>query len=240
MSSLERGLVVMSTTISAIGDNTSMTVLTQTFAAALFDNDGTLIDSTESVRRSWGRWAIEYGVDPDRLTGFHGVPAAAIVAQVLPDRDHEVALARIVALEEADTEGILALPGAARALHAVAARGAVVTSATRSLGMARLEAAKLPIPEVVVSADDVTHGKPDPEPYVLAASRLGVAPEQCLVVEDAPSGIAAARAAGCAVLAVVTTTPEANLFADLVVQELSRVRFESAPDGLRVHMSGGD
>ncbi|MGB5937735.1 MAG: HAD hydrolase-like protein, partial [Ornithinimicrobium sp.] len=80
-----------------------MTVLTQTFAAALFDNDGTLIDSTEAVRRSWGSWAIEYGVDPHHLQGFHGVPAAAIVAQLLPDSDHEAALARIVALEEADT-----------------------------------------------------------------------------------------------------------------------------------------
>ncbi|MGB5935745.1 MAG: HAD-IA family hydrolase, partial [Ornithinimicrobium sp.] len=131
-------------------------------------------------------------------------------------------------------------PGAARALHAVAARGAVVTSATHALGMARLQAAQLPIPEVVVSADDVRHGKPDPEPYLLAASRLNVAPRQCLVVEDAPSGIASARAAGCAVLAVVTTTAEADLPADLVVPDLSSVQFELAAGGLRVHMSGSD
>lgn len=202
-----------------------MTLVNQTFAAVLFDNDGTLIDSTEVVRRSWGRWAIEQGIDPEQLGGFHGVPAAAIVAQVLPDGDHYAALARIVQLEEADTGGIVALPGAAQALRSVADRGAVVTSATRKLAELRLDAAGVPAPAVLVSADDVSTGKPDPEPYLLAAKRLGVPAQECLVVEDAPGGITAARAAGCAVLAVLSTSARDDLHADLVVPDLSHIRF---------------
>lgn len=217
-----------------------MTVLNRTFAAVLFDNDGTLVDSTAVVRRSWARWAAEYGVQEDRFGDFHGLPAAAIVATVLPHGDQEAALARIVALEEADTEGIVALPGAAQALKATAERGAVVTSATRALANVRLEAAGLVVPRVVISADDITRGKPDPEPYLLAAERLGVDPRDCLVVEDAPNGVTAGHAAGCAVLSVITTTARDALAADLVVPDLSHVQLVRTADGVRVDAAERD
>ncbi|MGB5953763.1 MAG: HAD-IA family hydrolase [Ornithinimicrobium sp.] len=230
----------MSSIVGDIGDNASMTVLNRTFAAVLFDNDGTLIDSTPVVRRAWGTWAKEHGVDPDRWQDFHGVPAADIVASLLPDGDQEAALARIVELEESDTEGIRTLPGAAQALSAVAGRGAVVTSATRNLAVARLEAAELPVPEVLISADDISAGKPDPEPYLLGAQRMGVRPQDCLVVEDAPSGVTAGHAAGCAVLSVVTTTAREDLSADHIVPDLSHVRFTLVDDGVVVSAAERD
>lgn len=207
----------------------------RTFAAVLFDNDGTLVDSTPAVERSWLAWAGEYDVDPASLQGHHGVPASGIIAAVAPHVDAEAALARITALEVADTRDVVALAGAVAAVEAIgAARCAVVTSATRELGMARLGAAGIPLPEVVVTFDDVEHGKPHPEPFLTAAERLGVDPRQCLVVEDAPSGLSAARAAGCSTLALTSTSPADALEADAVVTDLSHVRFVADDHGVRL------
>lgn len=206
------------------------------FAAILFDNDGTLIDSTPAVVRSWTTWAHEHGVDGRGLTAYHGVPAAAIIAQVAPHLDQGAALQRIIDLEEADTAGVQALPGAVAAVRAVVGRCAVVTSATRSLALIRLQAAGIPIPEVLVAADDITRGKPDPEPYLLAAARLGVDAADCLVVEDAPSGLTAARAARCSTLAVTTTVQPADLHADLIVQDLAAVAFTRTLAGITVSL----
>jgi sugar-phosphatase len=205
------------------------------FAAVLFDMDGTLIDSTPVVVRSWVTWALERGIDPERLEGHHGVPAAQIVRGLVPEHDVEAAIARINALEIADVDGITVLPGAAEAVGALPEdRRAIVTSCTSMLAAARIRAAGLLAPSVVVTADDVPRGKPDPAPYLLGARRLGVDPASCLVVEDAPSGLAAARAAGAATLAVTTTTPVGDLVADAVVGTLADVRFAVDGDGVRV------
>lgn len=205
------------------------------FAAVLFDLDGTLVDSTAAVVRSWIAWALERGIDPVRLQGYHGVPARAIVADLVEAGDVRAAAARIEELELADVHGIEVLPGAAEALAALpAGRSAVVTSCTRALAAVRIEAAGLTRPAVVVTADDVQHGKPHPDPYLLGADRLGVAPRRCLVVEDAPSGIAAARAAGMATLAVTTTTPREQLVADVVVPTLADVVFAAGEAGVQV------
>lgn len=210
-------------------------VLAETFDAVLFDMDGTLLDSAASVVRSWTRWAREYGVSAQALSSgsFHGVPARDIVATLLPGGDVEAAYARIVDLEVVDTEGVVPLPGATQALEAAGDRAAIVTSCSDDLAAARIAAAGLPAPAVVVTADDVTRGKPDPEPFLLAASRLGVAPDRCLVVEDAPAGLAAGAAAGCARLAVTTTHRRDELEADLVVSTLAEVRFASG-SGIRL------
>lgn len=202
-----------------------MTALHTGLSAVLFDLDGTLIDSTPVVVRSWLRWAEAEAVDPARLQGFHGVPAAQIVAALLPQDRVADACARIHAIELDDVEGVRTLPGAADALAVLAPRAAVVTSCTRALADVRVAAAGLRCPEVVVTADDVTRGKPDPEPYLLGAARLGVDPARCLVVEDAPSGLAAARAAGCVTLAVATTHSRGELEADHVVADLSEVEW---------------
>ena len=205
------------------------------FDAVLFDMDGTLIDSTPSVERSWVTWALEHGVDPNVLHGNHGVPAAQIVAKVLPAERVAAAVARITELEVADVTGIVVLPGAAEALRALpAGRCAIVTSCTRPLAQARIAASGLSAPGVVVTADDVVSGKPDPEPYRLGAQRLGFDPARCLVVEDAPSGLLAGRLAGAATLAVTTTTPASGLKADAVVTNLADVRFWVTDHGVRV------
>lgn len=201
-------------------------VLSETFDAVMFDMDGTLLDSAASVVRSWTRWAGEHGVPLSALTAgsFHGVPARDIVSAVLPaGADVDAAYARIVELEVQDAQECLALPGAVAALRAVDGRGAIVTSCSAPLAAARLAAAGLPVPEVVVTADDVTRGKPHPEPFVRAARLLGADPARCLVVEDAPAGLTAAAAAGCATIAVTTTHPGEELDADLVVGSLADV-----------------
>jgi mannitol-1-/sugar-/sorbitol-6-phosphatase len=207
----------------------------RTFDAVLFDLDGTLIDSAAAVRRSWLTWADEHGLDPTRLQGYHGVQARQIVQDLVPQHEVGAASARIDELELLDVQGIVPLPGAAEALAALpVGRSAVVTSCTARLAAVRLGAAALAVPQVLVTADDVTAGKPDPEPFRLGAERLGVDPARCLVVEDAPSGLAAGRAAGSTTLAVRTTTPADQLEADAVVGSLADVVLRVGPDGVRV------
>ena len=209
----------------------------RTFGGVIFDMDGTLVDSTPAVLRSWITWAEELGIDPLRLEGNHGVPAADIAAQFVAPADLDRSLQRITELEINDVADIVVLPGAAEALEALAdAPNAIATSCTRPLADARIGAADLRAPDVVVTVDDVERGKPDPEPFLLAAARLGIAPEDCLVVEDAPLGLRAAHAAGCASLAVVTTSSTEDLAsADAVVDNLSAVRFEVAGGRVAVH-----
>jgi sugar-phosphatase len=205
------------------------------FDAVLFDMDGTLVDSTAAVARAWDHWAEEHGVPISQLRGHDGIPAASIVAKFLPEEQRADGILRINELELSDTEGLTVLPGAADALAAlVDAPNAIATSCTMPLARARIASSGLAAPSVLVTADQVAHGKPAPDPYLLAAERLGVDPRRCLVVEDAPLGLQAARAAGCATLAVVTTTSRDELEADAVVTNLSEVRFEADADGIRV------
>jgi mannitol-1-/sugar-/sorbitol-6-phosphatase len=209
----------------------------EVFEAVIFDLDGTLIDSTPAVLRSWATWAEEYGLPPMDSVRHHGVPSAAVVRAVIPEDLHEAAMRRISELEIADLQDIVVLPGAVEALSSIArAKNAIATSCTLPLAQARIAAARLVPPSVLVTADDVTHGKPHPEPFLKAARRLGVDPERCLVVEDAPKGIEAAQAAGCFTLAVVTTTPRELLDADAVVADLSEIRFETNHEGVRVRL----
>jgi sugar-phosphatase len=182
------------------------------FEAVIFDMDGTLIDSTPAVERAWTTWAGEHGLTRADLAGNHGVPSAGVVRKVLPAELHDSAIARINVLELEDVAGIVVLPGAAEALAALrSAKNAIATSCTVPLAQARIAAAALVPPSVLVTADDVARGKPAPDPFLEAAKRLGVDPTRCLVVEDAPAGLQAAKAAGCSTLAVVTTTLERDL-----------------------------
>jgi mannitol-1-/sugar-/sorbitol-6-phosphatase len=208
------------------------------FEAVLFDMDGTLIDSTPAVLRSWTRWAAEYDVPAAKLTGWHGVPSAAVVRGVLAGDRYEAGIARIHEIEVGDVEGIVLLPGAAESLEALGeAKTAIATSCTVALAEARIAAAQLVPPSVLVTADDVRRGKPAPDPYLEAARRLSADPSRCLVVEDSPAGLESARAAGCATLAVTTTTSPEDLIADAVVKDLSDVRFEVTPTGIRVKLA---
>lgn len=196
--------------------------------ALLFDLDGTLVDSTALITSAWTRWAREEGLARESFLGvaLHGRPARDIVHELVPDRE-EGALRRIMEIEASTPGGVRTLPGADRLVtHLGPGEWAVVTSGSTRIAEPRLAA--LPArPRVVVTADDVRHGKPDPEPFLLAARRLGVAdPSRCVVLEDAPAGLAAAGAAGMRSVAVTTTHPRDQLSASLVVPNLDSLQVE--------------
>jgi sugar-phosphatase len=176
-------------------------------AGLLFDMDGVLISSIGSVTRSWRKWAAEYDVPrADTYEVPHGVRALDILKGLRPDIDAAEGLRRIEDIEIADTHDLNVLPGVKALLEMLPAqRWAIVTSATRRLLVERLKVAGLPEPARIVAADDVVKGKPDPEPYRKGAELIGVAAADCIVVEDAPSGVGAGHAAGCRVLGVLGT-----------------------------------
>ncbi len=193
--------------------------------ALLFDNDGTLVSSLASVDRCWTQWAAEYAITVEDFARveLHGRPAAEIAADLLPADVVPQAVARIEKLEVEDVPngGVHLLPGTRALLDVLPAdRWAVVTSATRRLAEARLDAVGI-LPKTLIAADDITRGKPDPEPYLLAARELGVDPAHCVVFEDAPAGLQAGRAAGMTTVALTTTHQAHELTADLVVEDLS-------------------
>ena len=219
---------------------TTPPALERPFHAVLLDMDGTLVDSIDSVVRSWVRWCAEYDVDPERLRGFHGVTAWSLVTRFLPEERRAEAFARIRELEVTDAVTTRVLPGAAELLGRLRDGGvptAIVTSSTDDLAEARLRATALPHPEVVVTASDVARGKPFPDPWLEGARRLGVDPAECLVVEDAVAGLTAARAAGCGgLVAVTSTTPAEELepVADLVVRDVAALGIDASGGLARV------
>ena len=178
------------------------------FAAFLFDMDGTILTSIVAAERVWASWARRHGLDVEAfLPTIHGVRSVETVRRLgLPGVDPEAEAAEITRLEIEDVAGVEAIAGAAAFLAALPSdRWAIVTSAPRTLATRRLEAAGLPVPSVIITAEDVERGKPAPDCFLLAATCLGVPADQCLVFEDTPAGIAAAEAAGAAVMVITVT-----------------------------------
>ncbi|WOP17711.1 HAD-IA family hydrolase [Raineyella sp. LH-20] len=205
--------------------------------AILFDIDGTLVDSTAAVTRTWRTWAGAHGFDAEEILRVcHGRRSEDTIADLLPAEHRAAAVIELEQMELADLGDVIALPATQRLLPLLPAhRWAAVTSGSRRLMLARLAAAGLPTPEVLVSAEDVAVGKPDPQGYLLAAATLSLDIRRCLVVEDAPAGIRAGRAAGAQVLAVATSHPAAELSAaDQVIADLTACRVESTAEGLVV------
>lgn len=197
--------------------------------AVLFDCDGVLVDSDASVVRCWTRWAHTYGFDADAVVAMaHGRRSSDTVAELVPPDRRGEASALIDRYEIEDAATVTAIPGAVELTRTVP-RWAVVTSGNRRLAAARLGAAGIPRPPVLVTADDVTRGKPDPEGYLAAAREVGVDPAGAVVLEDAAAGIAAARAAG--VRAVVAVGSRPDLAGDVHVPDLTALRWEGS--GLR-------
>lgn len=182
-------------------------------AAFLFDLDGVLVDSRTVVERVCRAWAARLGVEPDALLRIaHGRRTRDTVRIVAPHVDAEREVEWIDNAELLDTEGLVEVAGVRRFLAGLpAGRWAVVTSCGRDLARLRLSSVGLPIPEIVVTSEDVSNGKPAPDGYRLGAQRLGFDPASCIVFEDAPPGIAAGRAAGARVVALLTTHPDADL-----------------------------
>ncbi len=213
----------------------------------LFDLDGVLVDSTPAVARVWTRWAHAHGFEPDEIVHrAHGRPSLATIRDLLPNGDHAAENEVVTRGEIEDTEGVVALPGACELLSSLPADSwAIVTSCSRRLAEVRLKAGGLPIPQRVLTSDDVTNGKPDPEPYLKGAALLGVPAADCVVFEDAPAGIRAAKAAGALVIAMRTTSPDSELEqagADWILPgygSLSVVRSNGGPRPLRLVFNPG-
>ena len=201
----------------------------------LFDLDGVLVDSSASIQRNWKKWADLHGIDlTSVMRTSYGVRTVETMRILAPHLDAEHEAAQLTAAEIADTEGVTASDGALALLQSLPPdRWAIVTSGSRELAMARLERAGLPAPRVLVSGDEVQHGKPAPDPYLEGARRLGRPRESCIVVEDAPAGIASARAAGMQVVAVTSTHSRGDLDTPFIVDSLAalrtELRFEAEP-----------
>ena len=210
-----------------------MPVKTFHCSAILFDLDGVLVDSTRSVTRQWRRWAAEQGINPDEVVSIaHGVRTIEVIRRLAPHLPLQEEVNKLVAREAADTDGVSVMPGAAELLRSIPnGRWCVVTSGTRALALARLQLGKLPVPEVLITADEVANGKPHPEPYLKGAKRLGLDPGQCMVIEDAPAGIRSAHGGGMKVVALTSTYPGSELKqADAVVTSLSQIRVGTETD----------
>jgi sugar-phosphatase len=203
-------------------------------SAILFDLDGVLIDSTPCVTRVWREWAKEHNLDPDHVVHVaHGRRSIETIALVAPHLDAEAENIEVERRELADTEGLTVFPGAPELLRSLpAGRWTIVTSGTRPLATLRLQVARLPVPERMVTADDVTQGKPNPEPYLKGAETLGFKAEDCVVVEDAPSGLKAAKAAGCRTFGVPTTYRREELTdATVLLDSISQLRAKRTSEG---------
>ncbi|HZE24097.1 MAG TPA: HAD-IA family hydrolase [Blattabacteriaceae bacterium] len=195
--------------------------------AILFDMDGVLMDSTPSVERVWRAWAAQHGLDPERVASLaHGRRSIETIRALAPELDAEKENVLVEQMEIDDKESVTALAGAAELLaHLPPDRFAIVTSATRPLAVARLGYAGLPVPHHMITANDVIHGKPSPEPFLKGAAVLGFGPEDCLVFEDSPAGIASARSAGMKAIALQTTYPADQLqAANAIIGTLANVK----------------
>ncbi len=205
--------------------------------ALLLDLDGVLVDSTETIRRNWLRWAVARGLEGETvIRAAQGRRTLETVRMVAPHLDAEAELARLAADEASETAGVRNVPGASELVASLPPGSwAVVTSALRSAALLRLRHVGLPVPNVLVAADEVAAGKPHPEGYLAAAARLGVLPGDCIVVEDAPAGVEAARAGGMRVIAVATSHAATELAgADAVAPSLAAIRVGVRANGLEV------
>jgi len=210
-------------------------------AALLFDMDGVLINSTPAVARVWRRWAIEHGFNPEEVVArAHGRPSLTTVREYLPNVDHEAENREVERREIEDLEGVIPLPGALDLLASLPDdRWTIVTSCTRPLAEVRIRAAGLPLPKKLITSNDITNGKPHPDPYLKGASVLGFPAADCIVLEDVPAGVRSGKAAGARVIAFKTTVQEPVLReagADWILNNCADIRLLDRASGLTLRL----
>ena len=203
--------------------------------AIIFDLDGVLVDSNRIAERHLRGWTERHSIPFESVAAVHhGRTTVETIRLLAPHLNAELEAGVLEAAEAVDTAGLVAFAGAARLLDQLPrGRWGIATSGTRRTATNRLGHTGLPVPDVLITADDVTVGKPSPEPYVLAARRLGIEPTRCVVVEDAPAGVASARAAGARVVAITSTNSADRLAAaDVIVDRLADISAVAANDAL--------
>ena len=208
----------------------------------LFDLDGVLIDSTPAVTRVWKNWAIEHGFDPQEvIERAHGRPSLSTIRDFLPNADHQAENLVVERREIEDLEGVVPLPGAKELLVSLPSdRWTIVTSCTRKLAETRIKAAGLPLPKLLLTSSEVTHGKPHPEPYLKGAKMLGLDASHCVVFEDVPAGIRSGKDAGARVIAFRTTAGDSELNqagADWITQGCRTVSAQPVENGMLIALS---
>jgi len=204
--------------------------------ALLFDLDGVLVDSTPAVERVWANWARQRGFNPeDVVRRAHGRPSLTTIRELLPEADHEAENRIVERCEIEDLEGVVAAPCALALLKSLpSAQWTIVTSCTRALAEVRIRAAGLPVPTKFITSTDIQNGKPHPEPYLKGAALLGYAASDCVVVEDAPAGVRAGKAAGARVvglLPIATGSELANAGANWTVKDCGSISLASSANG---------
>ncbi|MBA5760952.1 HAD-IA family hydrolase [Vibrio sp. 404] len=188
------------------------------YAKFIFDMDGTLVDSKDAVEKAWSLWATEHNIDVAHILAIsHGRPADEVIKELMPHLNIKQEVAKLEAIELSNVDSVKPVRGAIAFLSELQEHDwGIFTSAPRALAVERLKAASIPIPQILVTVEDVQKGKPDPEGYILAAQKLGKLPEQCLVFEDALAGIHSALAAGCDVINITAVAPEQPLVTDVI------------------------
>jgi sugar-phosphatase len=201
--------------------------------AVLFDLDGVLVDSRRCIERLWLDWAGKHHLNSDKVLHYaHGRRAVETIRLLAPHLDAEAEAAELVTREANDTTGLVKIPGALELLQSIPANAwGIATSGNHAVATTRLNFAGLPVPDVLIGSEDVMAGKPDPEPFLFAAMMLGAKPANCIVIEDAPAGIQAGRAAGMHVVGIVSSTyPEEELSqAQVLVRRLGDIEVVQAP-----------
>jgi sugar-phosphatase len=214
-------------------------MLALTCQAILFDLDGTLVESNSFIERLWQDWGRQHGIAPQYMSEvMHGRRAREIIHIVAPHLPIKEEAYAMETAEISNMEGMQAYRGARGLLDTLPRKQwAIVTSGTLRVASARLNYAKLPTPEVFITADDVKAGKPAPDGYLLAAKRLNVGPADCVVVEDAPAGIQAGKAAGMKVIGIASSLQKETLSqADIVVRELADIKLQFTGNSIRIQI----
>ncbi len=217
-------------------------MLTIDAGGILFDLDGVLVDSTECVERTWRVWAQQRGLDAEKVVHYaHGRRTMETLAHVAPDLIAAEEMAALAQREATEARGVYPIAGAAALLSQLPpAQWAIVTSGVRAVAAFRIGIGGLPTPRVVLAAEDVLRGKPDPEGYLRAAALLGIPSTECVVVEDAPAGLAAARAAGMRAIGVSSTFAAAALRdADVIIASVGELMVEIHGAILRIGVPRG-
>jgi len=204
--------------------------------AVLFDLDGVLVDSRLCIERHWVEWATRHHLNTDKVLHYaHGRRTLETIRLVAPHLDAEHEASELEASEAFDTNGLVKIPGALELLQSIPPDAwGIATSGSRDTASTRLAFGGLPLPAVLISSEDVMAGKPDPEPYLFAAVMLGVKPTRCVVIEDAPAGIQAGRAAEMHVVGVISSSHPAEELsnAHVIIRKLSDIQVHIQQNGL--------